>query len=355
MSSERGTTPRERRRRCGHLSLARVAGGELGRGRPLHDRLAGPLDAARPRDSAVRVSRCHRRRAPRPDRRRARQIAARSGPRRGRGHRHRAVGPQLGARLRRALAGRRRCGAPVPATLVRAPQHVHARAGAAPGARRPARSADRRRRARRGRRGARDRGRGAPTRSTEPGRSRSSRGAAGCCSPRAATSRARSRASSARSPSTLAARIRSSTRGRCSPSAGRSGARSSAAPPARRSRTRSHASNGSARRSGPSRRAAELARIGGRAPSRGELTEAERRIAATRRRGQHEPRGCGGPLPHRALRRDGADACLSQARRPLPRRARAPAGRKELRFPAFAATGTQGCSLGQRRAERRLL
>ena len=35
----------------------------------------------------------------------------------------------------------------------------------------------------------------------------------------------------------------------------------------------------SARRSGPSRRAAELARIGGRAPSRGELTEAERRIA----------------------------------------------------------------------------
>ena len=77
----------------------------------------------------------------------------------------------------------------------------------------------------------------------------------GSCWRRAATSRPRSRASSARSPSTVAARIRSSTRGRCSPSAGRSGGRRSAAPPARRSRTRSNASNGSARRSGPSRRA----------------------------------------------------------------------------------------------------
>ena len=34
------------------------------------------------------------------------------------------------------------------------------------------------------------------------------------------------------------------------------------------------------RRCGPSKTRAELRRIGGRAPSRGELTEAERRIAA---------------------------------------------------------------------------
>ena len=117
----------------------------------------------------------------------------------------------------------------------------------------------------------------------------------------------------------------------------RSGARSSAAPPARRSRTRSRASNGSARRSGPSRRAPSWRASAGARPRGGELTEAERRIARTRRRRQHEPRGRGRPLPHRALRRDGADARLSQARRPLPRRARAPARRKQLRFPAFAA------------------
>ena len=108
-----------------------VAGSELGVGRAILGGLAGPSCATRPLDSAARVSRCHHCCARRPDRRRARQIAARTGPRRGRGHRHRAVGPQLGARLRGALGGRRRCGAPSPQTVVRASQCLHARSGAA--------------------------------------------------------------------------------------------------------------------------------------------------------------------------------------------------------------------------------
>ena len=67
---------------------------------------------------------------------------------------------------------------------------------------------------------------------------------------------------------------------------------------------------------------AELARIGGRAPSRGELTRGRDPDRRARRRGQVEPRGRRSSLPHRALRRDRADARLPKARRPLSLRAR---------------------------------
>ena len=92
--------------------------------------------------------------------------------------------------------------------------------------------------------------------------------------------RAPRRASSARSPSMRGLRIRSSTRAPCSRKGSRSGERSSAARLARRSSRRWPSSSGSAPRFGPRRRRSELARIGGRAPGRGELTEAESRIAA---------------------------------------------------------------------------
>ena len=164
-------------------------------------------------------------------------------------------GTRLGARLHRALAGQPAACARTSTTLARAPRHAaHARAGRAPRAGRPARGADRRRRARRGR--------GDP-----------------CClgAARDALDRAWALAilarcrglllaargdlegafadSSARCPSTPAARIRSTTPGRCSRSAEPNGVPSSAARPGRPSRTRSRASSGSARRSGPSRRA----------------------------------------------------------------------------------------------------
>ena len=58
---------------------------------------------------------------------------------------------------------------------------------------------------------------------------------------------------------------------------------------------------------------------GGRAPDR-----------RARRRGPHEPRGRRGPLRHRAHGRGCADARLSEARHPLPRRARAPARARNL-------------------------
>ena len=103
----------------------------------------------------------------------------------------------------------------------------------------------------------------------------------------------------------------------------RSGERSSAAPPAWRSSRRSPSSSGSAPRSGPRRRGAS-ARIGGRAPARGELTEAERRIARSSPRAAPTARSPR-PLRHRAHRRGRADARLPEARRPLPHRARAPA------------------------------
>ena len=80
---------------------------------------------------------------------------------------------------------------------------------------------------------------------------------------------------------------------------------------------------------------AELARIGGRAPSNGELTEAEQRIASSSPRA-NEPGGRRSPLPHRALRRDRSHAHLPQARGSLARRTGATVRGKQLRFPAFA-------------------
>ena len=91
--------------------------------------------------------------------------------------------------------------------------------------------------------------------------------------------RAPSRASSARSPSTRAARIHSTTRGRCSRS-GRTQRRAKQRGAARA--TLEDALARFERLGAPlwaEQTRAELARIGGRAPARGELTEAERRIA----------------------------------------------------------------------------
>ena len=123
------------------------------------------------------------------------------------------------------------------------------------------------------------RGRNEPARSTGPGRLRSSPGAAACCSRRAAISRARSRASS----SALAEHARSTDpfqHARTLLALGRTQRR------AKRRGDGAHDARGRARRferlGAPlwaEQTRAELARIGGRAPSRGELTEAERRIA----------------------------------------------------------------------------
>ena len=153
-----------------------------------------------------------------------------------------------------------------------------------------------------------------------------------CCSPPAAISTALSQASSRRSPSMPAAPIRSTTRGRCS----RSGERSAVRRSARAARATLEDALARFEQLGAplwaEQTRAELARIGGRAPSNGELTEAESQNRRARRRRPDEPRGGGGALPHRPLRRDGADARLSQARRALPRRARAPACRKGLKY-----------------------
>ena len=124
------------------------------------------------------------------------------------------------------------------------------------------------------------RGRSAPGRSTARGRWRSRPVAARSSSPRGATrgrpGGLRARAGRARADSgSVPARAHAAR-------AGHHAAASEAArrrPPDARAGARA-SSSGSARRSGPSRRGAELARIGGRAPSRDELTEAERRIAA---------------------------------------------------------------------------
>ena len=87
------------------------------------------------------------------------------------------------------------------------------------------------------------------------------------------------RASSGRSPSTRGPRIRSSMRGRCS----RTGTQRRAKQRGDARVTLEQALAGFERLGAPlwaEQARAELARIGGRAPSRGELTEAERRIAA---------------------------------------------------------------------------
>ena len=78
---------------------------------------------------------------------------------------------------------------------------------------------------------------------------------------------------------------------------------------------------------------AELARIGGRAPSRGELTEAERRIALLVADGRRN-REVAAEL---FLTEHSVETALSRIYRKLgfaPRRARARA-LKQLRFPAF--------------------
>ena len=123
------------------------------------------------------------------------------------------------------------------------------------------------------------RGRSEPPRSTGPGRSRSSPAAAGCCSARAAISSG----AFASFERALAEHARSTdpfhTRGRCSPSGGRSGGRRSAAA----ARTTLEDALARFERLGAplwaEQTRAELARIGGRAPSGDELTEAEPRIA----------------------------------------------------------------------------
>ena len=75
----------------------------------------------------------------------------------------------------------------------------------------------------------------------------------------------------------------------------------------------------------------ELARIGGRAPSRDDLTEAERRVATLVAEGRYEPAGRGRAVPDRALGRDGPHARLPEARRALPDGARTTAHGDGLR------------------------
>ena len=71
------------------------------------------------------------------------------------------------------------------------------------------------------------------------------------------------------------------------------------------------------------RAAAELARIGGRAPSSGELTPVEQRVAELVGRGAHEQGSGGRAVPEHAHGRGSSLARLRQARRPLSRGARA--------------------------------
>ena len=116
-------------------------------------------------------------------------------------------------------------------------------------------------------------------RSTEPGRWRSSLGVAGSCSRRAAISRKRLRASRARSPSTLAAPD-PFQHARTLLAFGKTQRRAKKRGAART--TLEDALERFERLGTPlwaEQARAELARIGGRAPSPGKLTEAERRIA----------------------------------------------------------------------------
>jgi hypothetical protein len=85
---------------------------------------------------------------------------------------------------------------------------------------------------------------------TARGRSRSERGAARCCSPRAAISTRRPRRSSGRSPSSRGSACRSSTRGRCSSRARSRGAAAGGVPRRRRSSAPRRCSPSSARSCG---------------------------------------------------------------------------------------------------------
>ena len=151
--------------------------------------------------------------------------------------------------------------------------------GCAHGDRRPARGPHRDWRARGGRARCSAPGRIARATWTGRGPSRSWRGAAGCSRPPGATLDGAFRDFERRCASMRAVRTRSSTRARCSRSAGRSGARSNAAPLVRASTTRWLASSprrAPLGRAGP-RRAEPGSVVGHRLGA--ELTEAERRIA----------------------------------------------------------------------------
>ena len=187
---------------------------------------------------------------------------------------------KLGARLHRALARGRAGGAPAPETVVRDPRRVHARARTAPRARRLPRGAGR--------------GRASstrPRRSSQIWEERAARGRSGVGardpravsrtlrSRRAVISTAPSRASSARSRSMRAA-TDPFHHARTLLALGRTQRRAK-----KRAAARATLEDALARFEAlgaplwAEQTRAELARIGGRAPSRGELTEAERRIA----------------------------------------------------------------------------
>ena len=307
----------------------RVAGRQLGAGRPPRGRLARAPGAVRPRGGAADVGAAGRadRGAPGSNRGRSRSVGARARARRGRRHSHRrsraiagcsassssrsAIRRQRSSYLERAWEIRDSVRVLEPGhrleladtlealiavgELEEAEQKLAAVGGARPDARPLV--------------GAGDHG---PLPRAPPRRAGRSRGR-------------RRRASSARWPSTRGRRIRSSTRARCSRKAitqrrakQRGAARADARAGARHLRAARRAALGraGARRAGADRRPRTLARRAdrGRAPDRG-----------ARRRGPHQPRGRRGPLRHRAHRRGRADARLPEARRPLPHRARAPA------------------------------
>ena len=101
-----------RRRRMGRVVCAlgagapRMAGGQLGQGRAICGKFVGDPGAARSRDAARRVSACHHRRSPGSDRRGAHALAGGLRPGGGGGDPDRAVGARMGARLRGPLAWR---------------------------------------------------------------------------------------------------------------------------------------------------------------------------------------------------------------------------------------------------------
>ena len=160
------------------------------------------------------------------------------------------------------------------------PDAFRARAGKAPGGRRPARGVDRSRRARRGGGDSSRPGRSAPPGSTGPWRWRSSHGTAGCCSRHAETSRA----AFASFERALAEHARSTDpfhHARTLLALGRTQRRAK-----KRSAARTTLEDALARfeRLGAplwaDQTRTELTRIGGRTPSGTELTEGEQRIAA---------------------------------------------------------------------------
>ena len=129
--------PAARGRRALVPGLPRVAGRELGAGRPLREPTALDLyDAARhadhrPDEFPAAIIAAHRGRIA-DARARAQQ---RSRPRRGRGDPHCRSRATAGCSASSSSRSETRLRRSAPETLVRAPQHLHARAGRAPGAR----------------------------------------------------------------------------------------------------------------------------------------------------------------------------------------------------------------------------